>query len=185
MKKIIYLHGFASNSNSKKGCFLKEFFGERVICPNLTSKPIEDIPLIKGLLRKYQSAVIVGSSLGGFYAEYFSNLNSLDTLLINPLTDVALMEPFIGQHNYFDSNDSFQFTLEDYIYMKDISRFKDIGSGNKIIILAKNDDKIPYIGSIKHYNNINEKIVLYNYGGHSFNERNEIIGHLNQLINSK
>lgn len=65
-KRIVYLHGLGSGSNSSTGNYLKERLKEDFIvdCPEIPQDPIEAF----NYLRNLHYDLIVGSSLGGLYA---------------------------------------------------------------------------------------------------------------------
>jgi predicted esterase YcpF (UPF0227 family) len=87
--KIIYFHGFASTGNGAKADALRERFGSaRVLSPDLPIDPREVCAMIDPIIRCATSdpAILVGTSLGGFYASYFSQRWRLPCVLVNPST---------------------------------------------------------------------------------------------------
>lgn len=185
LNKIIYIHGFASSGNSFKGNLLRDFYGERVLTPSLLSKPAEDLAFLNKLISAHKDPVLVGSSLGGFYAEYFSRLLGLKALLINPLTRVEDIEPFIGYHEYFETGKKFIFSTQDFntlINMSETLKISKNKKGQRIILVAENDDVIPYGKAVSHFNGTNEELKVFPYGGHSFNCQNEIINNMKLIL---
>ena len=95
-KVIIYLHGFRSSPESNKATFLKQFCSTNNIdflCPPLDMSPekavAQSITIVKNIIgQRYQQIILVGSSLGGFYATYvmqnFEESEQLLSILINP-----------------------------------------------------------------------------------------------------
>lgn len=170
MSDIIYLHGFASSNKTEKVLDLKKVFGASIIAPDLLSKPVIDVKHIDNIIKRYNDPVLVGSSLGGFYVEYFSCKYQLRSLLINPLLDITLIEPYIGEHDYYYSQEKFHFTIEDYNYL--LSMEKELSSlhpsSNKTVILAKNDSVIPSSVTLKYYENSNIELNIFENESHSF-----------------
>lgn len=186
MRNIIYIHGFASSGNSFKGNFLRKEFGEYVVSPNLSSHPLNDINTLKVIIEKYNNPILIGSSLGGFYAEYLSKKLHLDTLLINPLSKVVDIKPFIGTHTYFETGNRFDFTNNDFEDIKILSneiKNYNLGEECRVILLSKDDDAIPYTDSLNHFTAKNESVTVYETGGHSFNQKEIILSKLNTLLN--
>ena len=80
MKKkiIIYLHGFRSSPESTKAAFLRLFCSKNDIdflCPPLDMSPkkavVQAITIVKNIMEDQNLQIIlIGSSLGGFYATY-------------------------------------------------------------------------------------------------------------------
>ena len=95
--KILYLHGFNSSSNSSKAQIFKnsEFVKNlktEIILPNLPVSPKEAIEDILKILENCNFNVsLVGSSLGGFYATYFSDTYNLRSVNINPVVPNHLL----------------------------------------------------------------------------------------------
>lgn len=87
--QIIYLHGFRSSPLSKKGQQLKQYCAEHhhtVHLPDLNCAPETVITAISYYIESLlpQQVVLVGSSLGGFYASYFVAKYACPAVLINP-----------------------------------------------------------------------------------------------------
>lgn len=184
MRNIIYLHGFASSGNSIKGDFLREKYSNLAFTPSLKCHPESDILEIEGIIKHLNNPILVGSSLGGFYAEVLSKKYHLDALLINPLTHIEDMKPFIGRHSYFETGKNFEFTFTDYSYLlylsDNLKNYKE-GSEHREIIVAKDDKIIPYQKTINYYKHDNDNITIYENGGHSFNNLDVIEEHLEKL----
>lgn len=177
MSKILYLHGFASSKQSRKVLELRELFPNDFVALDLYSKPVKDIPMIEEHLKELDDPIIVGSSLGGFYAEFFSLKYSYRSLMINPLIDITLIEPYIGEHRYFYSSDSFIFSKEDFTYLltmkKELSHFS--GVNKKIVLLSTNDEIIPISTAVEYYKGKDVEIKLFENLDHNFNNV-DIIG---------
>ncbi|MGA9395409.1 MAG: YqiA/YcfP family alpha/beta fold hydrolase [Azonexus sp.] len=115
--RIIYLHGFCSSPASLKSRLLGEYMAgrglaDRFVCPQLSTVPDEAIADIGALIEAADGPVtLVGSSLGGHYANHLAEKYGLNTVLINPAVvkflDAAL---FIGDHTNFHSGEHFTFT---------------------------------------------------------------------------
>ncbi len=91
MTKILYLHGFLSSPLSTKVMQLRHGAGDafEVIAPDLNMTPGEVDALLDNLVRDHQatsseSLVVVGSSLGGFYAARLATKFGLRCVLLNP-----------------------------------------------------------------------------------------------------
>ncbi len=88
--QIIYLHGFQSSPMSKKGQQLSQYCANhdqfQVHLPDLNRSPDKVLQKISGLIESLprDQVVLVGSSLGGFYATYFVAKYACPAVLINP-----------------------------------------------------------------------------------------------------
>jgi predicted esterase YcpF (UPF0227 family) len=96
---ILYLHGY-NGENSKKYTLLKDRYGSSHNVPKYIHNydPRINIPQLDEFIRNYSKAdlFVIGSSLGGFYALYFTLKYKLNTLLINPS-----FEPYKTLKNFF------------------------------------------------------------------------------------
>lgn len=89
MKSLIYVHGFNSSAKSAKAQVLKSIMLElggiaHFRAPNLLVYPSQAIVQLETLIIQLDSPVLVGSSLGGYYATYLAEKFNLKALLINP-----------------------------------------------------------------------------------------------------
>jgi len=115
---ILYLHGFCSSPASAKSRLLGEYMAERgladhFVCPQLSTVPDEVIAELSALIEAADGQVtLVGSSLGGHYANHLAEKYGLNAVLINPAVvkylDAAV---FIGDHTNFHSGEHFTFTV--------------------------------------------------------------------------
>jgi uncharacterized protein len=86
---IFYLHGFASAGNGRKASALRQRFGPRnVLAPDLPVDPDEVRALLDRLVGEcaQSDVILVGTSLGGFYAWYMSQRWDGACVLANPRT---------------------------------------------------------------------------------------------------
>ncbi|MBI5331587.1 MAG: esterase [Betaproteobacteria bacterium] len=87
---LIYLHGFNSSAQSGKARFMGEWMAERGLAeaycaPDLPHRPAAAIQLLEGLIAAAPGrSKLVGSSMGGFYANYLARKHGLKAVLINP-----------------------------------------------------------------------------------------------------
>lgn len=110
---LLYIHGFASSGHSHKAQVLRHHF-EEVYAPSLSHIPQLALETLEQFIDALpQPPLLLGSSLGGFYALYLSQRLSLPAVLINPVVKLSEeMEQLAGlQKNYFDGS-RFEFTAE-------------------------------------------------------------------------
>ena len=114
---IVYLHGFCSSPASWKSQLLAEEMARRgqasqFLCPQLSPVPDEAVVDVSRLIEQASGPVtLVGSSLGGHYANYLAEKHDLRAVLINPaVTDLLDLGRFVGDHANFHSGETFTFT---------------------------------------------------------------------------
>ena len=109
VKTVVYLHGFRSHPLSNKGRIMSRAFqGEYAfIAPDLNDSPeaVQSILLnaVKGL--KADETVLVGSSLGGFYAHWLSQRRGMRAVLLNPATEPwHVTQDYLGEQKITGTN---------------------------------------------------------------------------------
>ncbi len=103
MKKILFAHGFASSGASGTVMTLRQMLyhsaasdaGDevRVIAPDLPVMPLEAMEMLRQLAADEQPDLILGTSMGAFYAE---QLRGFRRILVNPSFQMARLLTFGG-----------------------------------------------------------------------------------------
>lgn len=114
---ILYLHGFCSSPASTKSRLLAEEMARRgraaqFACPALSPEPAEAMANVSALIEAAEGRVtLVGSSLGGHYANHLAEKYGLNAVLINPAAvDRLDLANFVGEHVNFHSGERFVFS---------------------------------------------------------------------------
>lgn len=99
---IIYLHGLDSDSNANKAIITARHADTLdivTIRPNLNCPPDEVLSKIQGLVDIHKNSVLVGSSLGGYFANLVSDMTGTPAILLNPSIrpDVSFRR-FLGEN---------------------------------------------------------------------------------------
>lgn len=87
---IVYIHGYGSSPTSRTATAIKEAFpDEKFVCPHLDHdlEPEHTKKVLDALAKKLadeDDVVIIGSSMGGFWADYMAAVHGFKTVLINP-----------------------------------------------------------------------------------------------------
>ena len=95
VSRIIYLHGFRSSPASLKARLLSDHLtgwgrADQFWCESLPASPRLAIEQVERAIRSAPTPpVLIGSSLGGYYATYLAERHDLRALLINPATHAA------------------------------------------------------------------------------------------------
>ena len=80
--KLIYFHGFGSSAASGTIRTLREKLPDfEVIAPDIPVDPAEALPFLRKLCEKEQPNVVVGTSMGGMYAQQMFGFNRI---CVNP-----------------------------------------------------------------------------------------------------
>lgn len=109
MKNLIYIHGFLSSPQSLKARQVVSWVEEqrpglRVHVPALPVDPVEALALLEETYEECTDPPgLIGSSLGGFYANILAARHGLRAVLVNPAVHPhRVMRHYIGlQRNYY------------------------------------------------------------------------------------
>lgn len=184
--KIIYLHGFNSDGNGATAKKLKEVYKKDIITPSYNyvnaDKGFEYLnKLILETFKKDKEVILVGTSLGGFWANFLAEKYDLKCVLVNPsLNPAKSLKKYIGENKNFSNNKTILFTEANANtykkYQKNIN--KNIF---RITLLAENDKIIDQTLIRKM---LNETLILnIKNEGHRLNNINPIIEAIDKCNN--
>lgn len=120
--KIIYIHGFNSGGvgNGKVALLGQQDFVESVQTTNLPPSPDDAIEALTDLINLHRvnghlptDLVLIGTSLGGYYAHYLSKTFGIKAVLINPSTmPYVTLTDQIGEQTNFATGVQYNMTLD-------------------------------------------------------------------------
>ena len=115
-KKVLYVHGFGSSGQSGTVTRIREVLPEAtIIAPDLPIRPEEAMALLQEVCQKEQPDLIIGTSMGGMYAEM---LTGYDRILVNPalqMGDTMKDHGMIGAQHFSNPR---QDGVQDFIVTK-------------------------------------------------------------------
>jgi predicted esterase YcpF (UPF0227 family) len=117
-KLVLYLHGFASSSQSEKALLTAAYFREhlpehQLLIPDLAYTPLEAVQGIDELLQGRRPDAVIGSSLGGFLATRLAEQFQCKAVLINPAVQPhLLLERHLGEYFHPVLQQHFQLSAE-------------------------------------------------------------------------
>jgi len=117
---VLFVHGLASSGAFKTAGALRNLLRPcTVLSPDLPIDPDEVLALLRGLCDRYQPDLIVGHSLGGFFAQ---QLRGYRKILINPSfhTGAFMRFTMLGEVKYLNTreNGDTTFTITEEICSK-------------------------------------------------------------------
>lgn len=96
MKKVLYIHGFASAGSTGTATLMRNHLypkGVSVVSPDVPISPLEAQQMLRELVAAEQPDLIVATSMGAMYAE---QLKGFRRILVNPSFHMARMLTFRG-----------------------------------------------------------------------------------------
>jgi len=162
MLKILFLHGFSSCGRGNKSGTLKAYFGDtQVIAQNLPFSPLEAIETLEKIILSEKVDLLVGSSLGGFYATYLAEKHRLKAVLLNPSTQPwKTLAPYVGMQKRFCDDEPFKFKKS---YLKELKGLKVSPLKGRYLVLLQSDDEL--LDYTKAQSLYNTHHVIVEYGG--------------------
>ena len=155
---IIYLHGFQSSTLSIKGQYIQAFCQNQhhiqVHLPDLNMPPKQVLAHVSKMIECLDQVVLIGSSLGGFYATQLVAKYAVPAVLINPA-----MRPWQLFHDLFGAELPYvvnaQWTLDqtqlDQLEQMAVPFVQD---ADKILVLLQQDDEVlDYREAQRYYSN--------------------------------
>ena len=176
MSKLIYFHGFGSSGEGSTVKTLKEMLkGWIVIAPDIPVDPKEALPFLKELCQKEQPNVIVGTSMGGMYAQ---QMRGFKRICINPAFDLPQHKDILHEGTFEflnarkDGATTFAITSEIIGHFADMEAHQfdgitDEDRENMYGLFADNDTTVNCEEVFrKHYKN-----VIHFHGEHRLNKQ--------------
>ena len=96
MKKVLYLHGFASAGSTGTATTMRNLLYGRdvmVLSPDIPVSPLQAQQMLSDLVQTEQPDIIVATSMGAMYAE---QLRGIPRILVNPSFHMARLLTFRG-----------------------------------------------------------------------------------------
>ncbi len=143
---IIYLHGFNSSGATGTSAFLRSLFQISFYAPDYDyiDPHKAEVMLDKIVLASLSQGTVlmVGKSLGGFWANYFAEKYKLKCILVNPG-----LQPHISLLKYLGANKNFNNGAITHLDASNVSAYAKYQPSNssslyKHILLGEQDDII-------------------------------------------
>jgi len=178
MGKLLYLHGFASCGEGNKSRALAAYFGDaHVFAPDLPYVPQEAIEMLTKLISAQKPSLLVGASLGGYYATYLAEKFDIPAVLINPSCEPwKTLAAYTGWQERFCDGERFEFKP---VYLQQLEYLSVMTERSRYLVLLQSEDEVlDYHVAKERYK---DHRVVVEYGG---NHRFENIGEYLSLIES-
>ena len=109
MTTVVYLHGFRSTPHSKKGQIMRQAWSDRYSfrAPDLNVSPEEAQHVMLETVKDLEpnETILVGSSLGGFYAHWLAQRTGCRAVLLNPATEPwTVINDYLGVQTIFGTD---------------------------------------------------------------------------------
>ncbi len=183
MSEVLYIHGFASCGKGQKSTVLKAYFGEECCdAPDLPPAPFDAISMIEEIVSGQGEILLVGSSLGGYYATWLAEKYGLKAVLLNPSTEpYETLRPYVGWQERFCDGERFEFKS---IYLEQLKHLKvSPKRGNYLVILQSQDEVLDYHKAKLFYQD--QRVVVEYGGNHRFENINDYLSMIGNFKNAE
>ena len=171
---VLYLLGFLSSPQSKKAqqtiAYCKKTNPPyRITVPKMSSGPADTIKQLQALIESHQQdqLVLIGSSLGGYYATYLSEYYGIPAVLINPaVRPYDLWETHLGEHRNYYSNEIHTIGREDIQELKELDVLQLKSPANFMLLVQTGDEVLDYRQAVDKFSS--SECIIRENGSHSY-----------------
>jgi len=171
---LLYLHGFLSSPRSVKAQQTASYCSEIGLedgCtfPMMRNGPAQTVAELCQLIESKLNAdiVLMGSSLGGFYATYLSQKYDLPAVLINPaVRPFELWEEHIGEHRNYYTDEIHTVSREHIGELKGINVEALEKPENFLVLVQTGDETLDYNQAVEKFSDAN--CLVRQGGNHSY-----------------
>ncbi len=162
---VIYLHGFGSSPNSNKGQLLAHYFqqlglGHNYYAPYLQPNPPVVIAQLAAFIQQQQQEIVlIGSSLGGFYAAYLAHYYNLKAVLINPaVTPWHFIDRYVGPYFCNYSQKIYTIYPEQGKFLQQLAVTESSSAKNFLLLLQTGDEVLDYQEALTQFPDAQHRI---------------------------
>lgn len=178
---LIYIHGFNSSPQSHKALQAVEYFesmgiGHRIVVPELSHEPDAAIRQLQALIETPRDTpvVLIGSSLGGYYATWLAEQYNLKAALINPsVRPYERWEQHLGLNHNFYSGKSYEITREHIEQLRKLDRDPIVHPENFLLLVQTGDEVLDYRLAVEKYKA--SPSIIQEGGNHGFVNFEEVL----------
>ncbi len=164
---ILYLHGFRSSPLSFKARLVGERLqalgrGADYVCPQLPASPRQAIALAQRLMQDQspEKLVLIGSSLGGYYATWLAEQAGCRAVLLNPAVKPPQdLERYVGVSTTYHSNEPFEFRREYIDELRALAVPRITRPERYFLVAATGDEVLDWRDMTAHYPQARQRII--------------------------
>ena len=173
---VLYLHGFLSSVQSLKAQQARAYCSkiglrENITIPQMSHGPVETIAQLHALIDEIDTGnlVLMGSSLGGYYATYLSEFYQAPVVLINPaVRPYELWESRLGENRNYHSGKIHVVTRKHIEELRQIDVSVLSKPTNFKVFLQTSDETLDYRQALEKFGA--GQCVLHENGSHSYDD---------------
>ena len=170
---LIYIHGFNSSPASTKARLLRKRLaaagrGHEFVAPSLPHSPADAASLLETLATARPHAVLVGSSLGGYYATWLAEKFALRAVLVNPaVRPYDLLAACVGRQRNFHTGEEYDFTVEHVAELRALE-VASVTPERYLLMVKTGDQVLDYRHAVEKYCGAQQ--IVIEGGDHGFSD---------------
>jgi uncharacterized protein len=170
---LIYIHGFNSSPASFKAKVLHDRLAalgraDELVAPALPHSPAAAAALLAELACGLPQAVLVGSSLGGYYATWLVEKFGLRAVLVNPaVRPYDLLAAYVGTQKNLHTGEDYEFTAQ---HIAELRAFEvdAITPERYLLMVETGDEVLDYRQALEKYRGAQQLVIQG--GDHGFSD---------------
>ena len=154
---ILYIHGFNSAPESKKATQLTSVMqrmglADQLRVPALHHHPREAMAQLQAAISELGRPLLVGSSLGGYYATWLAEQHGLNALLVNPaVSPHRMFDGYLGTQTNHYSGQTWELTHDHVQALADLEVAAPQDPQRYQVWLQTGDETLDYRYAEKYY----------------------------------
>lgn len=171
-KLVVYLHGFASSSQSEKALLTADYFARelpqhQLLVPDLPYTPADAMAYLQELLQGRRPDALIGSSLGGFLATVLAEQYQCHAALINPaVRPHLLLAKHLGRYYHPVRQQHYDVTQDHLPLLAQLAPAKPKNPALYQVLLQSGDEVLNYRDAVDFYQDC--QLDVQEGGDHSY-----------------
>jgi predicted esterase YcpF (UPF0227 family) len=131
-------------------------------CPQLLASPKDSIDMVERHIEdsKHDRLVVIGSSLGGYYANYLAEKYGCKCVALNPAVRAPReLASHVGMLTSYDTEEPYDFKLEYIDQLKDLQVETITNPSRYFLMAAKGDELLDWQEMVEFYKDANQLVL--------------------------
>ena len=178
--QFIYIHGFNSSPHSFKAqqtlaLFREQGAEDQLSIPPLSHFPAEAMTQLRALVESAQRAVLIGSSLGGFYSTWLTeHYAQARAVLVNPaVAPHKLLEGRLGFTENYHTGERYELTQRHVDQLRELYLPKVMHPERLLLLQQEEDETLDYRDAVGYYKASAQ--IVQPGGSHAFDDFEQML----------
>jgi predicted esterase YcpF (UPF0227 family) len=192
MNNVLFIHGFNSSPLSAKAQLTKNYLAQhfpdvKFYCPQVATTPKVAIAQLEQYFIDNNSPIdtwaLIGSSLGGYFSTYLSEVYGVKAVLINPaIKPYELLTDYIGEQVNPYTQERYQVESN---YLNDLIALEQstVSKEKFMLMVQTGDEVLNYQQAIDKFQG--SKVIVQQGGDHSFVDYQNMLPQIVEFLQLK